>query len=86
MSYTVQLEKRAQKQLSQIPQPFLDAIDQKILALENDPRPSGCKKLKGKEGWRIRVGDYRVIYKIDDGILLVLVIEIGNRKNIYRKN
>jgi len=86
MSYTVQLERAAQKQLAQIPQPFLDAIDQKILALENDPRPPGCKKLKGKEGWRIRVGDYRVIYKINDSILLVLVIEIGSRKNIYRKN
>ena len=86
MSYIVQLEKAALKQLAQIPQPFLNAIDERILALENDPRPPGCKKLKGKEGWRIRVGDYRVIYKINDGILLVLVVEIGNRKNIYRKN
>lgn len=85
MSYTVQLERTAQKQLSQIPHPFLEAIDEKILALETNPRPPGCKKLKGKEGWRIRVGDYRIIYKINDGILLVLIIEIGDRKNIYRK-
>jgi len=86
MKYTVQLERAAQKQLAKIPHPFLEAIDEKILALENDPRPPGCKKLKGKDGWRIRIGDYRVIYTINDGMLLVLVIEIGNRKNIYRKN
>jgi mRNA interferase RelE/StbE len=86
MSYTVQLERAAQKQLAQIPQPFLAAIDEKILALEIDPRPPGCKKLKGRDGWRIRIGDYRVIYKINDSILLVLIIEIGNRKSIYRNN
>jgi len=54
-----------------------------MLALENDPRPPGCKKLKGRLGYRIRVGDYRIIYEIQDKILLVTVLDVGNRSEIY---
>jgi mRNA interferase RelE/StbE len=55
-----------------------------IYSLEIAPRPSGCKKLKGGEGlYRIRVGDYRVIYEIEDAKLVVVVVKIGNRKDIY---
>jgi mRNA interferase RelE/StbE len=53
-------------------------------ALRSEPRPPDVKKLKGREGWRIRVGDYRVIYSITDKELLVLVVRIGHRSEIYR--
>ncbi len=51
--------------------------------LVNNPRPSGCKKLKGKQGYRIRIGNYRVIYEIHDKILTIDIIAIGDRKDVY---
>jgi mRNA interferase RelE/StbE len=84
MNYTIQIERSAQKQLAKISSPFFEAISEKILSLEKNPRPNGCKKLTGRESWRIRVGDYRVIYNISDHILTVTVIDIGNRKDIYK--
>lgn len=54
-----------------------------IVGLANDPRPPGCKKLKGRSGYRIREGNYRVIYEINDKILTVTVVEAGDRKDIY---
>jgi mRNA interferase RelE/StbE len=84
MSYTVQIERSAQKQLAKINSPFFEAIIEKISLLEKDPRPPGCKKLTGRESWRIRVGDYRIIYNITDKILLIIIIDIDHRKQIYR--
>jgi mRNA interferase RelE/StbE len=84
MNYTVQIERSAQKQLAKINSPHFEAISEKILALEKNPRPAGCKKLTGRETWRIRVGDYRVLYTITDHLLLVLVIDIDHRKQVYR--
>jgi mRNA interferase RelE/StbE len=56
-----------------------------LLALGNDPRPAGAKKLKGSDGfWRVRVGDYRIIYQIEDDRLVVLVIGIAHRREAYR--
>jgi len=55
-----------------------------IAALAENPRPQGCIKLTDRDGWRIRVGSYRVIYEISDGQLLVTVIRVGNRRDIYR--
>lgn len=53
--------------------------------LATTPRPAGCRKLEGQDDlWRIRVGDYRIIYSIDDGTLVVLVITVGNRRDVYR--
>ena len=54
-----------------------------IADLANDPRPPGCKKLKGRPGYRIREGNYRVIYEINDKILTVTVVEAGDRKEVY---
>jgi len=54
--------------------------------LARQPRPAGAKKLVGGRGeWRVRTGDYRIIYEIDDGVLLVLVLAIGHRRDIYRQ-
>jgi len=54
-----------------------------IASLADDPRPYGYKKLKGEDAYRIRVGDYRVIYEIDDGKIIVTVVSVGHRKAIY---
>lgn len=84
MNYQIEISRAAQKKLAKIDNPFFEAISEKILSLKNDPRPSGCKKLKGGNGWRLRVADYRIIYKIKDDILQIIVIEIDHRKQIYR--
>lgn len=55
-----------------------------IASLADDPRPYGYKKLKGEDAYRIRVGDYRVIYEIDDGKIIVTVVSVGHRKAIYK--
>jgi mRNA interferase RelE/StbE len=81
--YKLVIDRYAQKQLSKIPPPHFNRIVKEINALSNDPRPAGCKKLKGRTGYRIRIGDYRVIYNIEDKILTIFVIDIGHRKNIY---
>ena len=85
MPYQVVLTNAANKQLRKLPIQMAQRIQVQIFELENDPRPSGCKKLVDIEAWRIRIGDYRVIYEIHDNILLVSVIEIGHRKEIYKK-
>jgi len=83
-AYEILLSKAARKKLSTIPAFIHDKIIEDISALSAAPRPPGCKKLKGyKNSYRIRVGDYRVIYKIGDKELRILVIAIGHRKDIY---
>ena len=82
--YKVRIEKSVQKTLEKINDPFYSRIKNAIRKLAENPRPEGYKKLKGREGYRIRVADYRIIYEIFDDVLLVTVIDLGNRKNIYR--
>lgn len=81
--YTVVLTRTAQKQLDKLPdsvaETLLDAIEQ----LAVDPRPDGYRKLKGRLGYRIRKGDYRVIYDIQDDVLTVEVVAVGHRRQIY---
>lgn len=81
--YNVQIERKAQKKLAKIPAPYYGNIKTAILNLGKNPRPKDCKKLKGREGYRIRVANYRVIYEIHDDVLIVQVIDLGHRKNIY---
>ena len=84
MTYSVLLSRRAQKQLEDIQSEDFARITETITALVANPRPPGCVKLPGREGWRIRVGDFRVIYEINDTQLTVSVVRIGNRRDIYR--
>ena len=83
MTYRVALKKHALKALEDINEPFYSNIKKAIYKLANNPRPNGYKKLKGRDAYRIRVGEYRIIYDIFDDILLVEVINLGHRKNIY---
>jgi mRNA interferase RelE/StbE len=84
MTYSVSLLRRAQKELADLPEDSYARVRDAVQALVEEPRPSGCKKLKGREGWRIRVGDYRVIYDIDDDEKTILVVHIGHRRDVYR--
>ncbi|MCS6829072.1 MAG: type II toxin-antitoxin system RelE/ParE family toxin [Armatimonadota bacterium] len=84
MSYSVNILPRAQKQLAKLPQDAYVRVRDALRKLADTPRPTGCLKLAGRDGWRIRVGDYRVIYEIDDANLTVTVLDIGHRGDIYR--
>jgi mRNA interferase RelE/StbE len=81
--YQVVIEKQAQKQLEKISPPDYIKIVAALKNLANDPRPFGYKKLKGRPGYRIRVGDYRIIYQIKDNILTVFILIIGHRREVY---
>lgn len=83
MAYTVTLKKRAVKALQDIKEPYYSNIKKAIYALADNPRPQGYKKLKGRDGYRIRVANYRIIYDVFDNTLLVDVIDLGHRKDIY---
>lgn len=82
--YHVVIEKQAQKQLAKISPPHYQSIAEALQNLATNPRPQGYKKLKGRPSFRIRVGDYRVIYNIDDNILTVFVLLIGHRRDVYK--
>lgn len=85
MTYEIFIEKRAQQALSRIARQDQDRIATAIRRLADEPRPHGVKKLSGREAWRIRAGDYRLLYEIDDERFAILVIDIGHRREIYRK-
>jgi mRNA interferase RelE/StbE len=84
MRYRVILTKSVQKELDRLPDEIVNRILARLAGLETNPRPPDVKKLKGRKAWRIRVGDYRVIYEIHDRELRVLVITIGHRGDVYR--
>ena len=85
MSYKIAIAKKAFKELAALPIKVNLQIIEAIDDLKENPRPVGCKKLKGESEdiWRIRVGDYRVLYFIDDPIRIVEIRRIGHRKDIY---
>ncbi|MCW3127435.1 MAG: addiction module toxin, RelE/StbE family [Bacteroidetes bacterium] len=85
MPYTVVVSRSAEKELHSLPKNAVERIIKIVLSLQVNPRPVGCKKLKGFHNlWRVRVGNYRIIYSIDDVIMLVDVREIGDRKDVYK--
>lgn len=83
MAYSIAIKNSAIKSLAKIPEPYFSALKTAIYALAEDPRPVGCKKLKGRDSYRIRVSDYRVIYEIEDKVLSIEVIAVGHRRDIY---
>jgi mRNA interferase RelE/StbE len=84
MKYTLLFLRRAQKELSKVPLEYLDNISSEIEKLSENPCIEGAKKLVARSGWRIRIGNFRVIYEIDHRGKTVTVIHIGMRKDIYR--
>ena len=84
MTYRVRIEKLASRALENLEPGTRNRIIEAIRRLAEEPRPPGSRKLKNRDGWRVRVGKYRVIYHIADDELLVLVAKIGYRKDVYR--
>jgi mRNA interferase RelE/StbE len=82
--YDVSIKSRAERALKRLDRPVKNRIVTAILSLASDPRPSGCLKVKSEEGvWRIRVGDYRIGYTVDDAANEVVIIRIGQRSEFY---
>jgi len=81
--YRITIKKTAAKELEAIPKKDLQRIIKRIRALADDPRPHGSQKLSGQEQYRIRQGDYRIIYSIEDRDSLVDIFKIGHRREIY---
>lgn len=86
MTYRVDVAPAAVGQLRKLDGPALRRIQAAIELLAEQPRPSGAKKLVGGSGeWRVRTGDYRIVYEINDDVLRVLVIAVGHRREIYQR-
>jgi len=82
--YSVFILPSAQKEILRLPKSIQDRILKAISSLGENPRPSGCKKLLGSDAWRVRVGEYRIVYSIEDGVLRIEVIRVAHRKDVYR--
>ena len=85
MAYAIEFVPSAKRELHKLPRDLQLKLNQRIDSLSIEPRPRGSKKLKGAtELWRIRVGDYRVVYEVRDKILVVLVVRVAHRREVYR--
>jgi len=86
LKYSLEIRQSAQRELDALDDALFTRIDRKILALADDPRPPGCRKLKGyKDQWRVRVGDWRMAYIIDDAARLVSIMRIAHRREVYER-
>lgn len=86
MTYRIELSPSAARRLRKLDGRAQRRIQAVVELLAQDPRPAGAKKLVGGHGeWRVRTGDYRIVYEIDDGVLVILVLAIGQRREVYRR-
>lgn len=83
-NYKIRIKNSAGKELEKIDQKNRERIIERIQKLRSDPRPLGCKKLSGEEKYRIRQGDYRILYQIFDETVVVVVVRIAHRREAYR--
>ena len=84
-SYSVEIKRSAVKELESIPAKDRRRVVTKIQSLVGSPRPAGCEKLSGQDRYRIRQGNYRILYTIEDDALVVTVMKIGDRRDVYRE-
>jgi len=84
VSYTLIVKPSAERELRRLPQVMLERVSNELLSLEQQPRPPGCQKLRERAGYRIRVGDYRVIYAIDDSNRAIYILAVGHRREVCR--
>lgn len=85
-SYELVFKKSVAKDLRGFPKQDVKRIMLRIRALADDPRPDGCEKLSGQERYRVRQGSYRIVYAIEDARLIVLIVRVGHRRDVYRRN
>ena len=84
MIYNVHILRRAQKELSGLPEAKYAKVKLAIQKLADDPKSRGSRKLSGRNGWRVRVGEYRIIYEIDNRSHSVTILHIGHRRDVYQ--
>lgn len=85
MAYQVEITPAAKRQIKKLIKPTQELIIQRLEELADNPRPPGVLKLEGEENlYRVRVGDYRIIYQIQDRVLLIVVVKVGHRGDVYR--
>ncbi len=84
MKYELRILPSAEREIDKLSREVHDRISKKILTLEDNPRPVSVKKLSGREEYRLRIGDYRVLYTIDDKNGLAIILAVGHRKEVYR--
>lgn len=84
--YRVEIKKSAVREIEHLPRRDIKAVLEKIESLSENPRPHDCKKLSAQEKYRVRCGNYRILYSIVDYILIVFVVKVGHRKDVYRGN
>ncbi len=84
MNHSLYILPRASKEIEELPSDAYRRAVEAIRELAENPRPQNCLKLTGREGWRIRVGPYRVVYEIDDKQRTVTVLHVGHRRDVYR--
>jgi mRNA interferase RelE/StbE len=82
-NYELQIKPSAVKEIEKVPRKDRPKVVQKIRSLADNPRPHGCEKLSAEEKYRVRQGDYRIVYSVDDDQLVVLIVKVGHRKEIY---
>lgn len=85
MAHKILFSPAAARDLERLSPSMQRRVDKAVGKLANNPRPRGSKKLEGHDHYRLRVGDYRILYDIDDGVLTVLIIRIRHRKDVYRR-
>jgi mRNA interferase RelE/StbE len=83
-SYSLEIKRSAAKELAQVPPKDRGRVIARIQGLARDPRPAGAEKLSGQERYRVRQGDYRILYEIEDQVLRIMVVKIGHRRDVYR--
>ncbi len=84
-SYNLEIKRSAAKEIEALPAPDRRRVVARIQALANDPRPPGSEKLSGREQYRLRQGVYRILYEIHNKVLVVVVVKVGHRREVYRK-
>ncbi len=82
--YKVEIKRSAVKEIERLPRKEIQIVLDKIKALADDPRSSDGKKLSGQEKYRVRYGNYRILYLIEDDVLIVYIVKVGHRKDVYR--
>ena len=83
--YRIEVKSSAAKEIEVLPGRDIKAVLRKISSLADNPRPHDCQKLSGREQYRIRCGDYRILYYIEDDALIVCIVKAGHRKDVYRR-
>ena len=84
MPFEVRLKRSAEKELSRLPSKLRERIERRLLLLEDSPFPSGAKRLQGNDRFRLRVGDYRVLYEVNHALQVIEIVAIGHRRDVYR--